>query len=66
MAKLFAYLSYHDAAAAIEWLEAIGFEVTTRQDGDAGVMHAELVLGDAAVMLATADEPYEVPALKGR
>jgi uncharacterized glyoxalase superfamily protein PhnB len=66
MAKLFAYLSYRDAGAAIEWLEAIGFEVTTRQDGEQGVMHAELALGDAAVMLATADEPYEVPALKGR
>jgi uncharacterized glyoxalase superfamily protein PhnB len=66
MAKLFAYLSYRDAGAAIAWLEAIGFTVAARQDGDTGVAHAELTLGDAAVMLATADEDYEVPALKGR
>jgi IS5 family transposase len=53
---LFAYLSYRDAPAAIDWLEAIGFELVTRQPGDDGaVLHAELSRGDAVVMLASAD-----------
>jgi hypothetical protein len=30
MASLFAYLSYRDAPAAIDWLKAIGFQVVTR------------------------------------
>jgi uncharacterized glyoxalase superfamily protein PhnB len=52
----FAYLSYHDAPAAIDWLQAIGFRVVTRQPGEDGtVLHAELSRGDAVVMLATAD-----------
>lgn len=67
MATLFAYLSYRDAPAAIAWLQALGFEVTTRQDGDDGsVQHAELKRGDAAVMVASADADYEVPPLRGR
>jgi hypothetical protein len=56
MAPLLAYLSYRDAPAAIDWLEAIGFRVVTRQPGDDGaVLHTELSCGDAVVMLATAD-----------
>jgi uncharacterized glyoxalase superfamily protein PhnB len=67
MADLFAYLSYRDAAAGIAWLEALGFETTTRQDGEDGaVAHAELRRGEAVVMLATADGPYEIPPLHGR
>ncbi|HEX5893306.1 MAG TPA: hypothetical protein VFY33_00615 [Solirubrobacterales bacterium] len=31
MSKLFAYLSYRDVDWAITWLEALGFETTTRQ-----------------------------------
>jgi hypothetical protein len=43
---LFAYLSYRDAPAAIDWLEAIGFELVTRQPRDDGaVLHAELSRG---------------------
>jgi uncharacterized glyoxalase superfamily protein PhnB len=46
MTALFAYLSYRDAPAAIDWLEAIGFRVVTRQPGEGGtVLHAELRLG---------------------
>jgi hypothetical protein len=68
MASLFAYLSHRDAPAAIDWLEAIGFRVVTRQPGDDGtVLHAELSLGDdAVVMLASADADYTVPPRVGR
>jgi uncharacterized glyoxalase superfamily protein PhnB len=62
MATLFAYLSYRDAPAAIGWMQALGFEATTRQDGDDGsVQHAELKRGEAAVMVASADADYQVP-----
>jgi hypothetical protein len=60
MAALSAYLSYRDAPAAIDWLEAIGFRVVTRQPGDGAVLHAELSCGDAVVMLATADADYTI------
>ncbi|MGR8009899.1 VOC family protein [Streptomyces hypolithicus] len=64
---LFAYLSYRDAPAAIEWLSALGFETVTRQDGDEGlVAHAELRLGDVVVMLASQDEEYSTAVLKER
>jgi uncharacterized glyoxalase superfamily protein PhnB len=67
MTALFAYLSYRDAPAAIDWLEAIGFRVVTRHSGDHDtVLHAELRLGDVVVMLATADADYRVPTLQGR
>ena len=67
MSKLFAYLSYRDVDAAITWLEALGFETTTRQQDDGGAtVHAELRLGDAVVMVAPADEPYDTPKLIGR
>ena len=67
MSKLFAYLSYRDVDAAITWLEAVGFETTTRQRDEGGAtVHAELRLGDAVVMVAPADEPYETPELIGR
>ncbi len=64
MSKLFAYLSYRDADAAMDWLAALGFETTAREDGaDGRLVHAELRLGEAVVMVAPADEPYEVPRL---
>ncbi|MEU9731754.1 VOC family protein [Streptomyces sp. NPDC048002] len=63
---LHAYLSYADAAGAIAWLEALGFTTAARQDGQGGeVVHAELRLGTAVVMVASADAPYDVPQLKG-
>jgi uncharacterized glyoxalase superfamily protein PhnB len=65
MAALSAYLSYRDAPAAIDWLEAIGFRVVTRQPGDGAVLHAELSCGDAVVMLATADADYTIPPRVG-
>lgn len=42
MTKLFAYLSYQDAPAALDWMERVGFEVVRREDGAGGrVIHAE-------------------------
>jgi uncharacterized glyoxalase superfamily protein PhnB len=67
MSKLFAYLSYRDVDAAITWLEALGFKTITRQqDHQGATVHAESRLGDAVVMVAPADEPYETPKLFGR
>lgn len=66
-AKLYAYLSYPDAPAALGWLQAVGFEVLNRQDGPAGtVLHAEVRLGDAVLMVASNDADYQRPALIGR
>ena len=66
MSKLFAYLSYRDVEAAMAWLEALGFETTNRQEDDGRVVHAELRLGDAVVMIAPAAERYETPKLIDR
>jgi uncharacterized glyoxalase superfamily protein PhnB len=67
MNKLFAYLSYRNVDGGITWLEALGFETTMRQRRDGGAtIHAELRLGEALVMVAPADEPYETPRLIGR
>jgi uncharacterized glyoxalase superfamily protein PhnB len=64
---VFPYLSYYDGPAAIAWLEAIGFVTVVRQDGDGGtVAHAELTLGDTAVMVATVDADYTVAPLVDR
>ncbi|WP_406841827.1 VOC family protein (plasmid) [Streptomyces sp. AHU1] len=65
-ATLHAYLSYADASRAIAWLEALGFVSAARQDGEGGqVVHAELRLGTAVVMIASADASYDVPTLNG-
>jgi uncharacterized glyoxalase superfamily protein PhnB len=67
MTSLFAYLSYREAPAGINWLEAIGFRAVTRQPGDGGTaLHAELKLHDAVLLLASADADYTVPPLVGR
>jgi len=66
-ARLFAYVSYPDAPAALDWLAAVGFVVVRRLDDDAGaVVHAEVRLGDAVVMVASDDAPYQRPPLVGR
>lgn len=46
-------LRYEDAAAAVEWLgEAFGFAVhLSVPEGDAGVAHAQLVLGESMIMI---------------
>jgi len=66
-AKLFAYLSYQDAPAALKWMEKVGFDVVRRQDGAPGqILHAEVRLGDAVLMVASNDAEYQRPALVGR
>lgn len=63
---LHAYLSYRNAPLGLDWLQAVGFEVIARQDAaDGRVVHAEVRYGDVVVMLATADEDYDVPSRKG-
>ena len=67
MSKLFAYLSYPDVDKAMDWLATLGFETTTSQtDDDGRMVHAELRLGEAVVMVAPADDAYEIPKLIGR
>ena len=53
--SLFPYLSYRNAAAALEWLaEAFGFAtITDFRDPDGNVMHAEMGFGNGAIMLGT-------------
>ena len=66
-ARLHAYLSYADAPAALRWLEALGFEVVRRQDGEGGaVLHSEVRLGDVVLMVASNDAAYVRPPLVGR
>ena len=57
---LFAYLSYRDAPAALDWFTALGFEVVTRQNGSDGVIvHSEVRLGVIVLMIASADGDYD-------
>ncbi|CAH0325931.1 VOC family protein [Microbacterium sp. Bi128] len=66
-AKLFAYLSYSDAPAALDWLQAVGFGVIQRHDGPAGsVLHAEISMGEAVLMVASSDAAYQRPPLIGQ
>ena len=56
--EVYAFLTYRDARAAIEWLEeAFGFRRHQVADGpDGSVVHAELTYGDGIVMLASERE----------
>ncbi len=64
---LYAYLSYADAPAGIDWLSALGFTTVTRQDGDDGsVQHCEMRLGNAVVMVASFDADYQRLPVRGR
>ncbi|MFE5613711.1 VOC family protein [Streptomyces sp. NPDC056524] len=64
--RLHAYVSYRDADAGLAWLASVGFECVARQDAEDGsVLHAVVRLGDAVVMVATADAAYSRPALHG-
>ncbi|MEV6192819.1 VOC family protein [Streptomyces sp. NPDC051920] len=65
--QLYAYLSYDDATSALDWLQAVGFQVVTRQDGAGGtVTHAEVRMGNVVLMIASADAAYTVPTLRGQ
>lgn len=62
--RLYSYLSYKDAPAALSWLEHVGFTVVRRHDTATGaVVHAEVRLGDAVIMVSSADADYDRPAV---
>jgi uncharacterized glyoxalase superfamily protein PhnB len=64
MTTLHSYFSYVDAPAALAWLErAFGFETTMRWDDEKGTLaHAELRLGDAAIIVFADDgQDYDRP-----
>ncbi len=52
-----AFLSYKDAAGALDWLtEAFGFERTEVHEGGNGkIAHAEMRVGDSMVMLGSGE-----------
>jgi uncharacterized glyoxalase superfamily protein PhnB len=61
MTTLHSYFSYVDAPAALGWLEqALGFETTMRWDSPDGTLaHAELRLGEAAIIVFADDQSYD-------
>ena len=66
-ARLFAYLSYRDAPAALDWLAACGFTTVRRIDGDDGrVIHAEVRLGEAVVIVSSNDDDIDHALLVGK
>ena len=65
--QLFAYLSYRDAPAALDWLAALGFSEMRRQQGQDGqVTHDEVRWGDTAGMVSGDDADYQRPSAIGR
>lgn len=64
---LHAYFGYRDAPAAIDWLgRAFGFTASMSFPDDAGgVMHSELRLGDAVIVVFSDREGYERAPRKG-
>lgn len=65
-ARLHAYLSYDDAATALDWLTATGFEITARQTGpDGHIVHAEVRMGEVTLMIAGAGQEYAAAPLRG-
>ncbi|QFZ19989.1 VOC family protein [Saccharothrix syringae] len=67
MTQLHAYFGYRDAPAALRWLkEAFGFETTMNfPDEHGGVMHAELRLDDAVVIVFSDRDGYQRPPRRG-
>lgn len=66
-AHLFGYVSYRDAGAALGWLSACGFTVVRRIADDAGrVVHAEVRLGQAVVMVSNNDDDLDDTVLVDR
>jgi len=65
--SLHVYLGYRDAPAAVDWLERVlGFRTTMRwPDERGGIAHAELRLGDAALVVFSDHDGYERPPRRG-
>src|SRR3712207_3722690 len=65
-AQLFAYVSYRDARAALDWLAALGFSEVRRQEGSDGVVtHAEVRWGDVVLMVSGDTADHQAPPLVG-
>jgi PhnB protein len=64
MQQVTPYLFYEDVEAALDFLErAFGFQETLRYSGVQGyVSHAEMRLGDGAIMLGDPGEQYRNPS----
>jgi PhnB protein len=60
MPRLTPYLYYRDVPAALEWLaKAFGFKKLMAHDGpDGSIMHAEMKLADAVIMMGPASDEY--------
>lgn len=51
---LYGYTTYLDARGALAWFRALGFTVLREQDDETGeLMHAEVRLGNAVIMIGT-------------
>jgi PhnB protein len=61
------YLLYEDVAGALEWLSrAFGFQETLRFTADDGtVNHAEMKVGDGAIMMGDPGPDYRNPRRSG-
>jgi uncharacterized glyoxalase superfamily protein PhnB len=65
-ATLHAYFGYRDAPAAITWLEHVfGFATTMSVPDAGGIAHAELRLGDVAIVVFSDRDGYERSPRKG-
>jgi len=66
--RVYPALRYHDAPAAIEWLErALGCETTERIDNpDGTIAHAELRLGESLIMLGSGPADLQDPPAEPR
>ncbi len=71
MPRMVPYLFYNDIPAALEWLaKAFAFQTRNSMPGPGGaIMHAEMALDDAVIMLGPASEerslssPKDLPAV---
>ncbi|MFI6301711.1 VOC family protein [Amycolatopsis thailandensis] len=66
-ASLHSYLAYRDAPKALRWLEsAFGFETVMEFPDDKGlILHSELRLGGASIIVFSAEEDYDRATRKG-
>ncbi len=68
MLRITPYLYYRDVAGALDWLSrAYGFEERMRMPGpDGGIIHAEMELADAAIMLGCPSDDFRNPTQLGQ
>ncbi len=68
MPRIIPYLFYEDVAAALDWLaRTFGFRERSRMAGPEGkIVHAEMELADAVIMLGCPGPEFESPKRHGR